>query len=136
MMETWLDGKGWKKIKKKIPNEYRWKVQLATRQSERERARGDMLLGIKREIQEEIERKKVEAEEGKIECKIKIENDSWRIVGLYVNKDLDRKLMEEKYEEINTLIGKDFNARTGEKEGTEEEEKTGEGNKKDRRIRK
>jgi len=45
MMETWLDKKGWEKIKKRMPKEFSWRVQLATRRNRKGRANGGMLLG-------------------------------------------------------------------------------------------
>jgi len=51
-----------------------------------------------------------------------------RVVGVYVNKDMERKLeelrewMEGKERGVRTLIGGDFNARSGDEGGKVEEE--------------
>ncbi|XP_024877156.1 golgin subfamily A member 6-like protein 22, partial [Temnothorax curvispinosus] len=128
MMETWLDERGWEKMKEKIPREYKWRVQIATRRNKKGRASGGMLLGIRKRIEEIKEERKLEEDEGKIECKIRIGEEIWRIIGLYVNNDIDRKLegLKDKTEEgekgVRTIIGGDFNARTGEEGGWEEED--------------
>lgn len=134
MMETWLDERGWERMKEKIPGEYRWRVQIATRKNKKGRASGGMLLGIRRRIEEINEEGRVEEEEGKIECKIRIGEEIWRIIGLYVNDDIDRKLeglkdrMEEGEKGVKTITGGNFNARTGEEGGWEvEDEKRMEG---------
>lgn len=59
--------------------------------------------------------------EGIIEGRIKIGMENLReMIEIYVNGDMERKLqrmrgwMEEREESLNTIIGGDFNARTGE----------------------
>lgn len=39
--ETWLDKRGWEKIRGYMPRGFRWKMQLAKRRSKRGRAMGD-----------------------------------------------------------------------------------------------
>ncbi|XP_071572354.1 uncharacterized protein [Temnothorax nylanderi] len=126
MMETWTDEKGWEKVKEKLPREYRWRVQKATRRNRKGRACGGMLLGIRKSIEEIKEGRETEIE-GKIEGKIRIGEEIWRIIGIYVNNDIDKKLeglkewTEEGEKGVRTIIGGDFNARTGEEGGWEEE---------------
>lgn len=116
LTETWLD----EKMKEKIPKEYSWKVQTATRKNKKGRTSEGMLLGLRKEIEEIKEEKKMEAEEGRIECKIRIGEERWRIIGVYVNNDIDKKMenlkdrMEEGEKRVRPMIGGDFNARTGE----------------------
>ncbi|XP_024875210.1 ABC transporter F family member 4-like [Temnothorax curvispinosus] len=83
MMETWLDEKGWEKMKEKIPREYKWRVQIATRKYKKGRASGDRKLEGLKDTTEEGERG------------------------------------------VRTIIGGDFNARTGEERGWEEEDEEG-----------
>lgn len=128
LMETWLDEKGWEKMKEKIPKEYSWKVQTATRKNKKGRASRGMLLRLRKEIEEIKEEKRMEAEEERIECKIRIGEERWRIIGVYVNNDIHRKIeglkdrMEEGEEGERTMIGGNFNARTGEEGGWIEED--------------
>lgn len=125
-----LGERGWEKMKEKIPSEYRWRVQIGktTRKNKKGRASGGMLLEIRKRIEEVKEERRSEEEERKIKCKIRVGAESWRIIGIYVNNDTDRKLeglkdwTEEGEKGIRTVIGKDFNARTSEEGGWEEEE--------------
>lgn len=47
----------------------------------------------------------------------------WRLVGVYVNGDIEQKLrkvehwIEDKEDGVKTIIGRDFNAKTGKKGG-------------------
>lgn len=118
MSETWIEEKGWGKIKDKLPRGYIWRMQAARRRKRKGRAIGGMIMGIKKELvggEEEGEREREEIivgrmRTGKLCCKI---------VGIYVNGDMERKLeelrewMEEEGSGIKTIIGGDFNARTG-----------------------
>lgn len=67
-------------------------------------------------------------EEGLIIGKLKAGKEKWRIVREYVNDDIDSKLeklkiwVEERNEEMKTIIGGDFNARA-EREGGGEEKR-------------
>ncbi|XP_071577594.1 uncharacterized protein [Temnothorax nylanderi] len=127
MMETWLDGKGWERVKEKLPREFSWRVQIANKRNKKGRACGGMLIGIRSGLEEIKEGSRMEEEEGKLEVKIRVGKETWRIIGIYVNKDIDKKLeglkecMEKGDMGIKTIIGGDFNARTGEEGGWEEE---------------
>lgn len=49
--------------------------------------------------------------------------ERWKMVGVYVNRNIEQKLQkvwhwtEDKEQGVKTIIGGDFNARTGEKGG-------------------
>jgi len=55
--------------------------------------------------------------------RIKYGKDSLRIVGIYVNGDMEKKLeelkewMKKREEGVKTIIGRDFKARTGREGG-------------------
>lgn len=117
MSETWTDEKGWKRVKEKLPQGFKWGVQCAKRKSKKGRATGGMLMGIRKELLEEgseIENER----EGMIVGMIRIAKERWRIIGVYVGEGIERALqgmekwIEEKEEGVRAIIG-DFNARTG-----------------------
>ncbi|XP_077255544.1 uncharacterized protein LOC143893719 [Temnothorax americanus] len=134
LCETWVDGKGWERIKEKMPRGYVWEVQRAGRKSRKGRAIGGMIVGVRAGIKMEREKTKKD-KEGIVSIKVKLGKEWWRVVGVYINKDMDRKLedLKEWVEEIErgvrVLIGEDFNARTGKEGGfvEEGEEEMGEG---------
>ncbi|XP_077280504.1 uncharacterized protein LOC143907534 [Temnothorax americanus] len=134
LCETWVDGKGWERIKEKMPRSYVWEVQRAGRKSRKGRAIGGMIVGVRAGIKMEREKTKKD-KEGIASIKVKLGKEWWRVVGVYINKDMDRKLedLKEWVEEIErgvrVLIGGDFNARTGKEGGfvEEGEEEMGEG---------
>lgn len=82
---------------------------------------GGMLMGIKRELWKKGEKIEVSTE-GIIVGRIREGRKSWRIVGVYVKDNIGEMLQElerwvgekERQETMETIIGGDFNARTGE----------------------
>lgn len=51
MTETWLEEKGWERLRGRMPRGYRWEVQLASRKNRKGRAMGGMLMGVRKEIE-------------------------------------------------------------------------------------
>ncbi|EZA49489.1 hypothetical protein X777_12283 [Ooceraea biroi] len=93
-------------------------MQEAKRKSKKGRAMGGMVMGIRKGMLNK--RKKVEVgKEGLMVGKIRCGRERWRVVGVYVNGDIEEKLerleewVEGKEEGVKTIIGRDFNARTG-----------------------
>jgi len=122
LMETWVDKKGWESIVGKLPRDFRWEVQWASRKNRKGRAVGGMLLGVRKEMVTR-EEKEWKEREGIMVKRVRVGGEWWRIVGVYINGGIEVKLedlrewMEGKGEKIKTIVGGDFNARTGERGG-------------------
>jgi len=69
--ETWVEEKGWEKVKGKLSNDYRWEMQWARRESKKGRAIGGMLMGVRKDMGVEGEDKERE-QEGVIMGRIKV----------------------------------------------------------------
>nr|XP_034194798.1 uncharacterized protein LOC117611018 [Osmia lignaria] len=139
LIETWLEEKGWDRIRDRMPKGYRWEAQLAKRKNKKGRAMGGMIMGVKKGILGKEGGIRVEEEkEGIIMAECKGGKLNWRIVGVYVNGDMEAKIkdlrpwLEEIGEGRRTIIGGDFNARTGEEVGSKREEEDEEGEEKRR----
>lgn len=102
-----------------LPRGFRWEMQLAKRKSKKGRAMGGIVVEIRRGIKVERGRAE-EMMEGMMMVEIRLgkERWRWRLVGMYINGDLEEKLekMRGWMEGMGTrtVIGGDFNARTGE----------------------
>lgn len=123
LCETWIDKKGWERVSMKLPKGYVWMTQWASRKNKKGRAMGRLCVGIRVEI--EMEKGTEEGKEGLMTVKIWLGKEEWRLVGIYVNNDLEmriedmRKWIEEKGEKERVLIGDDFNARKRRRESGE-----------------
>lgn len=95
---------------------------MAGKKNKKGRATGGMMLGVRKGLNVISDREGRERE-GIMEAKVKLGKEWWRVVGIYVNKDLEAKLevlreiLEEKEEGWRVLIGGDFNVRTGREGG-------------------
>lgn len=45
LVETWVDRKGWERMREKLPRELKWEIQLAKKEGKRRRPKGGMLMG-------------------------------------------------------------------------------------------
>lgn len=50
LMETWVEEKDGRRVMGRLPRGYEWGVQWASRRNKKGRARGGMLMGIRREL--------------------------------------------------------------------------------------
>lgn len=86
-IETWVDEKEWwEKIRGKLPMDYRWEVQYARRQNRKGRAIGGLMLGIRKEIETE-DLNQGEEKEGIMGKVMKLGEEKWRLIGVYVRED-------------------------------------------------
>jgi len=51
MSETWVEKKGWERIRERMTRGFRWKVQMAGRKNKKGRAIGGMVIGVKNGIE-------------------------------------------------------------------------------------
>ena len=121
LSETWQEEREWEWLERKLPRGFVWERQWAKRDNKKGRARGGRLMRVRKGLEMRGEgRGEIE---GILTKEVRMGREWWRIVGVYINKDLDRKLgelgewTEETEGGIRKVIGGDFNARTGEEGG-------------------
>jgi len=90
MSETWIEEKGWERIRERILKGIRWEAQMANRKNMKGRAIGEMVIRVRNGI-EMIKKAEKIAVEGIMKKLIKIGEDKWRIAGVYVNGDVRKK---------------------------------------------
>jgi len=128
LIETWVEEKGWERIRKRLPTTHSWDCSFAIREKKRGRARGGFIIGVSKEWGKEQLKVKWLEDEGMLVTKIKNKEDkrSFIIVGIYATRNWDitrntiEKIAEENKEEY-IIIGGDFNARIGTEGGNDEE---------------
>lgn len=91
LLETWMNEKGWRGIKGKLPRGYVWGLQWAEKKNRKGKAMGEMVMGIKREIVEKGKRIET-GKEGMIVGRVIVGEQSWRVVGVYVNGNMEETL--------------------------------------------
>jgi len=107
-----------------------WKCQYAIREKKKGRAKGGIITGVRKGI-EEINVEETKAIDGIQERKLRLEGRLWRIISVYNNSSMKSKRREIEemlgnLEEEILCIGRDFNVRIGKErkkiEGVEDEE--------------
>jgi hypothetical protein len=116
LVETWVEEKGWERLEKRMPREFEWKCQYAERESKKGRAKGGIIMGVKKGLKEE-NGSGVKEERGFMERTVKRKQRKWSIVTIYSRSMKETKrIIEERVkeqEEGTLVIGGDFNARIG-----------------------
>ncbi|XP_053999875.1 uncharacterized protein LOC128887701 [Hylaeus anthracinus] len=93
MCETWVGRREWEGIRSKATKGYVWELQYAVRRGKKGRAMRGMLIGAREGIKMmRVEREEEEEEEGIMARKIWLGEEVWNMIGVYVNKDLQKKL--------------------------------------------
>jgi hypothetical protein len=53
LVETWVEEKGWERLEKRMPRDFEWKCQYAERESKKGRAKGGIIMDVKKGLEEE-----------------------------------------------------------------------------------
>ena len=91
MLETWIEEKGWSRVRNRLPKGYKWRAQWASRKNRKGRAMGGMMIGVREEMIGRREEGQ-EEEEGIMVERVKAGEQEWTVVAVYVNGDMERKL--------------------------------------------
>jgi len=111
LLETWIERRGWEGVRNRLPRGYRWGVQWASRKGKRGRAKGGMMMGVKKDLMEE--RKGIHVEtENIILGDIKQGKERWRIIGVYVDEGIE--VMAKKVENWTGRAGESHKTLLGE----------------------
>ncbi|CAD6207996.1 GSCOCG00010273001-RA-CDS, partial [Cotesia congregata] len=89
LIETWANCKKWMEVREFWKKGFKWDIQEAVVPKGRGRARGGMLIGVKEGI--EVGKKGKWDIEGWVEREVKLGEEWWWVVGVYINENLDRK---------------------------------------------
>jgi len=116
LSETWMDTKGWERLKRRLPEEYRWEMQESYKDKKKGRSAGGMITGIRKNMKV---KKLNKGSRDIISIDVEIEGEDWRIMFVY-NKAGKKGYLKKLEEEIEKdgwrklILGEDFNARTAE----------------------
>lgn len=103
-----MEKKGWERVKGLLSKGYKWLVQYARRDKRKGRAVGRIIMGIRGEFEEIIEKRN---REGVMRKVVKRRGKIWKMIGIYINGDRKEKLDmlaewgEECTEEERVIIG-------------------------------
>jgi exonuclease III len=82
LVETWVEEKGWERLERRMPREFEWKCQYAERESKKGRAKGGIIMCVKKGLEEE-NGSGVKEERGFMERTVKRKQRKRRIVTIY-----------------------------------------------------
>ncbi|XP_053985486.1 uncharacterized protein LOC128879936 [Hylaeus volcanicus] len=114
MCETWVGRREWEGIRNKATKGYVWELQYAVRRGKKGRAMGRMLIEAREGIKMMRVEREDEEEERIMARKIWLREEVWNMIGVYVNKDLQKKLermrewMEEREKGVRVIVGGDL----------------------------
>lgn len=131
LCETWLEVKGWDRIKDRLPDTHIWENINAVRERRKGRAKGGLLIGIRKDWGSEAEKNEsVMINERIARTRIVNEEKGLNIFTVYnvgAKKDVE-EIMEKITEQCegcegeDIIIGGDFNIRIGNLGGCREDE--------------
>lgn len=119
LIETWIEKEEWEKIKNGMSDRFVWMNVEGKRLNKKGRAKGGILIGVKKRLLEGGEVKVREVRDGAINTQINIrgkEINMWAIYNTGNLREMGEFLAEEirEVEENILIIGGDFNIRIGE----------------------
>lgn len=79
MIETWVDEKGWERVRRWLPRGYM--EQWAKRKNKKGRAMGGMIMGIRKELNEK-EQETYTEKEGIMMGGVRVGGERWKIIGV------------------------------------------------------
>lgn len=89
MMETWTDDKDWERIRQFVPKGYVWRAQWTKKRNRKGRAIGGMAIGIRKEL---IDKERGGNRRGMIIGSVRRRKERWRIIGVYVSRNIEEVL--------------------------------------------
>lgn len=128
---TWINKKRWEEIRNWLPETHIWHCKYAKKEKERRRAKGGIMLGMRKNLREE-ESEFIETGLDEIEhVRIKEAEGNLNIIVVYNEENGKEKEIGETIKKIieicggeRIIVGGDFNIKTRELGGDEEEGRT------------
>jgi len=123
LYETWIEERQWGSLKLRLSKRFVWKCQYAVRAKRKGRAKGGIITGVRKGI-EEINVEETKTINGIQERRVRLKGRLWRIISVYNNSSMKSKGRSKKgnrrdvggFRRRNIMHRGDFNARIG-KEG-------------------
>jgi len=79
LSETWMDTKGWERLERRLPGEYRWEMQELYKDKKKGRSAGGMIPGIRKNMKV---KKLNKGSRDIINIDVEIEGGDWRIISI------------------------------------------------------